>query len=63
MKSKLALFFSACSIVYLFCVTFIDIPKENHRVVDTIIGFLMGTLVSTIINYYFGDSDMNKTDE
>jgi hypothetical protein len=51
-------------VVYLFCVTFINIPKDNHRVVDTVLGFLIGTLVATIINYYFGDSQTSsKTNE
>jgi hypothetical protein len=36
------------------------IPKDNHRVVDTVLGFLIGTLVATIINYYFGDSQTNS---
>ena len=61
MKSKLAIFFSIVASSYLFAVTFLDVPKENHRVVDTILGFLIGTLVSTIINYYFGDADKPTT--
>lgn len=61
-RNKLAIFYSFVSVVYLFCVTFLNIPKENHRVVDTILGFLIGTLVATIINYYFGDSQKAKTE-
>lgn len=60
MRNKLAIFYSFVSVVYLFCVTFLNIPKDNHRVVDTILGFLIGTLVATIINYYFGDSQTNS---
>ena len=64
MRNKLAIFYSFVSVVYLFCVTFITIPKDNHRVVDTVLGFLIGTLVATIVNYYFGDSQTSsKTNE
>ena len=52
----LATFFSVASVIYLYCVTFMVVPKENQRVVDTILGFLMGTLIATIINYYLGSS-------
>ena len=63
MRSKLALYFSAVTVLYLFCITFIPIPKDNLRVVDTILGFLMGTVVATIMNYYFGDSQTSKPTE
>lgn len=52
----LATFFSVASTIYIYCVTFFNVPKENQRVVDTIIGFLLGTLIATIVNYFFGSS-------
>lgn len=60
MRNKLAIFYSFVSVFYLFCVTFLNVPEKNHRVVDTILGFLIGTLVATIINYYFGDSQKTQ---
>ena len=50
----LASLWSAASIGYIFTVTFFDVL--NERIADTILGFLMGTIVSTIINYFYGSA-------
>ena len=42
--------------LYLVAVTFLDIPEKNVRWVDTIIGFMLGTLVSTALTYMIGTS-------
>lgn len=55
-QNLLAYFWSAFGAFYIWNITFSVIPDENIRVVDTIVGFLMGTIVSTIISYYFGSS-------
>lgn len=52
----LAFFWSTVASVYLFCVTFIALPVANQRIADTILGFLLGTIVSAIINFFFGSS-------
>ena len=52
----LSSFYSVVVFIYIFLVTFCEIPKENVRYVDTIIGFLMGTVVTTVINYFLGSS-------
>ena len=51
----LAGLWSVAGIVYVFLVTFTEVV--NARTADTVLGFLMGTIVSTIINYFFGASD------
>lgn len=51
-----AIFWSVFAVGYLASVTFTNIPPENLRVVDTILGFLLGTIVSTIIGFFFGNS-------
>lgn len=64
MKSKfeqnfmmhLAGFLLTVVIIYIFLVTFLEIPSENVRYVDTVLGFLMGTVMTTIINYFYGSS-------
>lgn len=55
-RSGLAFLWSAFAISYLVLITVRPIPESNHRIVDTVLGFLLGTIVSGIIGYYFGSS-------
>lgn len=48
------------TLIYVFVVTIFPIPKENLRVVDTSLGFMLGSVLSTIIGYFFGSSFANK---
>lgn len=52
----LATFWSVVAVGYIFLITFISIPEANVRFADTTLGFLLGTIVATIINYFFGSS-------
>lgn len=54
----LATFWSVMSMIYIFAITFFNIV--NERVADTILGFLLGTIVATIINFFFGSSQSSK---
>lgn len=45
---------------YIFVITMTDIPEKNIRFADTILGFLLGTVVSTVINYFYGSSQSSK---
>ncbi len=56
MRNFMALIWSAFSMVYIGFITFREIPTENIRFVDTIVGFLLGTIVAGVIGYYFGSS-------
>lgn len=56
----LAAFWSVVGSGYLFAVTFIVYPETNTRIVDTITGFLLGTIVATIIQFFFGSSSGSK---
>lgn len=47
--------------VYIFWITFGTIPAANQRFADTILGFLLGTVVSTVVYFFFGTSKQNKT--
>lgn len=51
-----AIFWSVFAVVYLAGITFVEIPKENVRFADTIVGFLLGTIVATLIGFFYGNS-------
>jgi hypothetical protein len=56
----LASFWSFTAVVYIFLITFTHIPELNVRFADTILGFLLGTVVATILNFFLGSSASSK---
>lgn len=60
----LATFWSLATTAYIAAITFCQIPSDNLRIVDTILGFLLGTIIATMINYFYGTSRSSdrKTD-
>jgi hypothetical protein len=56
----LATFWSLTAVVYIFLITFTNIPELNVRFADTILGFLLGTVVATILNFFLGSSAGSK---
>ena len=56
----LATFWSLTAVVYIFLITFTNIPEINVRFADTILGFLLGTVVATILNFFLGSSASSK---
>lgn len=56
----LSAFWSMFAVLYIVWITFATIPADNVRFADTILGFLLGTVVSTIINFYLGSSAATK---
>lgn len=51
-----AIFWSALSAAYIGFITFGHIPDTNVRFADTILGFILGTLVATIVQFFYGSS-------
>lgn len=51
---------SLVSAVYVFCITFMPIPDTSIRFADTILGFLLGTIIATIINFFYGSSSSSR---
>ena len=47
------------SFIYIFCITWIEVPTANVRFSDTILGVLIGSIISVVMNYFFGSS-INK---
>lgn len=60
---KLSWFWSIFSALYIMLVTFVDVPLANERVVDQVLGFIMGTIVATVINFWLGSSLGSKSTE
>lgn len=56
----LALIWTVFSICYISAISFIEIPLSSVRFVDTIIGFLLGTIISAIIQFFYGSSIGSK---
>lgn len=54
----LALFWSVIGASYMFFATFCEV--KNTHIVDTVLGFLLGTIVATVINYFFGSSNAGE---
>ena len=51
-----AWFWSITAAVYFFAVTFMSLPDGGKDFANIILGFLLGTAVSTIISYFYGSS-------
>ena len=57
-------FWSVLCAVYIGCITFLDIPKDNVRFADTILGFVLGTMVAAMFQFLLGSSlGSRKKDE
>ena len=54
----LAIFWSVVGASYIFFATFTKVV--NPKMADTVLGFLLGTIVATIINFFFGSSKGSK---
>lgn len=57
---QFAWFWSAFAVAYIIIITLVDIPEKSVRFVDVILGFIMGTVVSTMLNFFFGSSQSSK---
>jgi putative flippase GtrA len=53
---RLSWFWSLVAAGYIGGVTFMNVPQANIRIVDTVLGFLLGTIVATVMNYWLGSS-------
>ena len=58
-----ATFWSLFAAGYIAFITFGTIPEDNQRFADTILGFLLGTVVATILQFFFGSSMGSKEKE
>lgn len=57
-------FWSVLAALYIGFITFGDIPDENVRFADTILGFVLGTMVASMFQFLLGSSiGSRKKDE
>lgn len=56
----LAIFWSLVAASYIFLITMVTIPEANVRFADTVLGFILATVVATILNFFFGSSAGSK---
>lgn len=56
----LTAFWSICAAIYIGFITFSAIPEPNVRFADTILGFILGTVIATMLNFWFGSSIGSK---
>jgi hypothetical protein len=49
-------FWSILCAAYIGCITFLDIPEDNVRFADTILGFVLGTMVAAMFQFLLGSS-------
>ena len=55
-----ALLLCMCAVGYIGAITFMVIPQENVRFADTTLGFLLGTMLSMILSFFFGSSRQSQ---
>jgi hypothetical protein len=46
--------------IYIGFITFGEIPERNIRFADTILGFILGTVIATILQFFFGTSQGSR---
>ncbi len=60
-KKEKMILIMACAIIgigfaYLYLVTFFTLPETGKDHAKTIVGFILGVGISTLLNYYWGSS-------
>lgn len=59
----LTAFWSLTASLLIFSLVFFDIPESNVRFADTIIGFVLGTIIATMMGFYYGSSSKESERE
>ena len=49
-------FWTIIAAALIFGLAFFEIPEANVRFADTIIGFVLGTIIATMMGFYYGSS-------
>ena len=57
---QFAWFWSAASVAYFFGITFIDVSIGSRDFANIILGFLLGTAIASIFNFFYGSSKSSQ---
>lgn len=52
---------SLFAMLYIALITFIQLPDSSQRYADTVLGFLLGTVIATILTFFYGSSRGSQT--
>jgi hypothetical protein len=55
-----AIFWSLFAAAYMVAITFLSVPEANVRFADMFSGFLLGTIIAAIMQYFFGSTVRNR---
>lgn len=56
-----SIYWSIISALYIAFITFAHIPPENVRFADTILGFILGTSIASMFQYFLGSTSSSKS--
>ncbi len=45
---------------YIFCITFLQVPDKSRDFANLSLGFLTGSALAAVINYFFGSSQSGR---
>ncbi len=55
-----AIFWSVMACTYIGFITFSEIPQNNLRFVDTILGVCIGGVITTLLSFFYGSSQGSR---
>lgn len=61
-KELMAFMTVGLSFIYMFAVTFFELPEENQRFADIILGSLLTIVIGNVLSHYF-DPTQKATEE
>jgi hypothetical protein len=57
---KFAWFWSVVSVAYFFGITFLEVKQSGKDFANIILGFLLGTAVASILQFFYGSSKSSQ---
>lgn len=48
------------AMAYIGAITFVSFPKDNAQFANTVLGFIMGTVMASPIGFFFGSSKSSQ---